>query len=254
MTKKIHRKTGGACPICMMEIAGEGIVLHKTKRQTHRLCLDCCSGYLQPLVADLTSNLRQNIRHKATIVRCTGTNHCALRNQCRCEVDIRDIAIPDGTQLATDIFRITYVLANPAVHICINPNCGELVETAEGTQAAECPTCSARWCCHCLAQPYHDNMSCLEYEAMQSSTETGKLILDKKIKGELKFCPRCRVPTEKVRNSKGEFVGCNKIVCENCKACWCWLCQAVDIDYSHYNSAGSSGCAERLWEGVDTVS
>jgi hypothetical protein len=254
MTKKIHKKTGETCPICMEKIIGEGVTLHKTKRQTHRLCLDCCTGYLRPLVVDLTSNMRQNIRHKATIVRCTGTNHGALRNQCRCGIDIRNIAIPHGTPLATDIFRLTHALADPDIHICINPDCGELVEAVVGTQAIVCPSCSSRWCYHCLTQPYHDGMSCLEHEAIESSTETGKLILDKKRRGDLKFCPQCRVPTEKVRNSKGEFVGCNKIVCGNCRVRWCWLCQAVDVDYSHYNPASSSGCVNRLWEGVDTVS
>ena len=252
MTKKIHRQTAASCPVCMEGIVGEGIVLHKTKRQTHRLCLECGTSYLTPLVAALTRNIGQNIRHKAAIVRCTGTNHGALRNQCSYDIDIRTIVIPSGTQLSTDVFRLTYALENENIHVCVNPECGELVESVPNTNVAACPTCSSRWCHRCLSTPYHEGMSCLEHEAIESNTETGKFLLEKKAKGDLKFCPQCRTPTEKVRNINGEFVGCNKIVCGNCNMRWCWLCQATDVDYSHYDPANPSSCSNRLWEGVDT--
>ena len=76
----------------------------------------------------ITNNIRQNIYHRASTIKCTGT-HCSLmRNQCTVDVDIRTINIPEHTQLYTDIFRILYVLDNQNIYVCINKNCGNIIE------------------------------------------------------------------------------------------------------------------------------
>ncbi len=251
---KIHTKTGNICPVCCDEIEDEGIVLHKTRRQTHKLCVDCGTGYLTPLVAQATENLRQNIRHKASIIKCPGTYHGELRNQCLVEVDLRTIVVSQTSPLYTDIFRISYVLQNLNVYVCPNKKCGDLVETHpdDPISRTTCQSCSYVWCKRCQLSPFHDGMSCLEHEAKHNDTPTGKLILEKKAKGDLEFCPQCRVPTEKVRNKEGKFVACNKIVCSHCRIKWCWLCKAIGIDYDHFNPKSKSRCANKLWEGVYT--
>ena len=253
MTRKIHRRTSGACPVCTEEITKDGILLHKTRRQTHRLCLDCGTAYLTPLLKTLTNNLRQSIHHDCISVRCPGTYNGLVRNRCSCKIDVRSLSVPPATKLATDIFRLAYVLENPDHHICLNSNCGEVVESMSHSAVTECPSCNTTWCHRCLAQPFHEGMSCIEYEASEKNTDLGRFFSEKEAKGELKFCPQCRTPTEKVKNSKGEFVGCNKIACENCGAYWCWLCGALGIDYLHYNAKNPDGCASRLWEGVNVT-
>jgi hypothetical protein len=101
-----------------------------------------------------------------------------------------------------------------------------------------------------MTQPYHDGMSCLEYEAKICKTENGKLMAKMLEKGILKLCPRCKAPTTKIRDKKGNYLGCNKVVCSSCNVKWCWLCGVTDISYSHFNSKGSGSCANRLWEGT----
>jgi hypothetical protein len=248
----IHSKTGSICPVCCDSIEDEGIVLHKTRRQTHRLCINCGISYLTPLIAQATENLRQNIRHKASIVKCPGTYHGKLRNQCHHEIDLRNIVVSDTSPLYTNIFRISYVLQCPNVFVCPERECGDIVETHpdDPVTRTQCQSCTFIWCRQCQLSPYHDDMSCIEYEASQNNTETGKLIWEKKIKGDLKFCPQCRVPTEKVRDTDGKFVACNKIVCTQCQIKWCWICEAKGIDYCHFNEKSKTRCANKLWQGT----
>lgn len=249
---KIHTKTGSICPCCCDDINGDGVILHKTRRQTHILCNDCVNGYLTPLVKQATENLRQNIRHKTSIIKCPGTYYGKMRNRCDHEVDLQHINIQPGSPLYTDIFRVLYVIQNPNVFLCPNKDCGDTVETHPNDPIlhTKCQSCGTIWCRRCQLSPYHNGMSCIEYEASESKTATGKLIWEKKAKGDLKFCPQCRTPTEKVRNADGKFVACNKIVCTICHIKWCWLCNEIGIGYEHFNEKNKTRCSNKLWEGT----
>jgi len=249
---KIHTKSGSICPCCCDKIAGSGIILHKTRRQTHSLCVECGSGYLTPLVKQATENLRQNIRQNVSIIKCPGTYHGTMRNRCDVKINLQNIILSPTSPLYTDIFRIMYVLHNPHVFLCPNKDCGDIVETHPNNPVlrTECQSCNFIWCRGCQLSPYHEGMSCIEYEASESKTPTGKLISEKITKGDIKFCPQCRTPTEKVRNKEGKFVACNKVVCAQCKIKWCWLCQVTGINYGHYNAKNETRCANKLWEGT----
>lgn len=250
---KIHKKTGNTCPVCCEDIK-DGIILHKTRRQTHKLCIDCCNSFLNPFIKQATKNLRQNIRHRISIIKCTGTYHGELRNHCKHELDFRYIELPKNSPLATDIFRISYVLSYPNVYLCPNENCGDVVETDPDSPDLKltCQSCQKIWCRNCQLSPYHEGLSCMEYEAKQNNTSTGKLMWEKIQKGEIKFCPQCRSPVEKVKNNEGKFVGCNKIICTHCKSKWCWFCKEVGIDYDHFNPNSNTRCSNKLWENVAT--
>ena len=105
------------CIICCDIIKKDIIFLHKTRRQIHVLCTECGIGYLTPLIEQATENLRNNIRHKLTIIKCPGTYHGELRNKCRKNIDIKDIFISDKLPLYTSIFRILYTLSNPNLYL-----------------------------------------------------------------------------------------------------------------------------------------
>ena len=60
---KLHAKTGRKC-ICCDEDTTKYVTLHKTRRQTHRLCDACADGYIRPLVKQTTSNIKKKINSK----------------------------------------------------------------------------------------------------------------------------------------------------------------------------------------------
>lgn len=243
---KIHKKTGSVCLICDENIDSKSVLLHKTTRQTHRLCQDCSIGYFKPILQQACNNIRKNIRKGIGNIKCPGSYHCKPRNQCKHMISIHDIIVPDNSPISLDVFRLSYVIDNPCCYLCPEEKCGEIIVIDEQYNGSylQCGACNTNWCCHCLAQPYHTGKSCIEFEATNTNSENGKLILDMKSKGLLKFCPRCRTPICKHN-------GCNKIICTSCAVKWCWLCSSSEIDYDHYNPANVIGCSGKLWEGVD---
>lgn len=249
---KIQNNTRNICQCCCEKIGPLGIILHKTRRQTHSLCGDCGNGYLTPIIHQITENLRRGIRDITLNIKCPGTYHSAMRNRCKTKIDLRNITISQQSSLYTDIFRIVYVVEHPYTFLCPHKRCGDVVETYPGANPRmQCHNCHFTWCRNCQLSPYHEDMSCIEYEITEGETKTGKMLRDNINKGNIKLCPKCRTPTEKVRNNKGEFVACNKIICTQCNIKWCWLCQETDISYDHYNIKNKTRCVNKLWEGTD---
>jgi len=237
--------------ICCDELTQKWVTLHKTRRQNHILCIDCSNGYIKPLINKIKSKMCEKNHPIVYTIQCPGTYKGNARNQCKCNVNIRNILLDNDTDLYTDIFRIIYVLDNPSLRICPNKYCGNIVDTTH--TCAHCTNCNTKWCkwCHCI--PYHDNMNCIEYEVKTSSSDNNTLILDLYNQGKLKFCPQCNASTTKEKDNNGDDVGCNKMYCTGCGITWCWLCSTANIDYTHFNSFGTGSCANRLWEGTNVA-
>lgn len=248
---KIHTKTSMICPICMNNIEGSGIILHKTRRQTHRLCTDCGETYINYKLDEITNNIRHNIKNENNyFLLCPGLSQSCLRNQCRKVIYLKDIIVDPKSKLYTDIFRIIYTLKTPCAFICINKTCNQIIETQEYINPIICSSCDSNFCKYCLRSPYHEGKSCIEIDVDEQKTDNSKLIKQKIIDGKIKYCPLCRVPVEKEHDENGNFLGCNKIYCYSCKATWCWLCETTNIDYSHYNEKNASKCSNKLWKGT----
>jgi hypothetical protein len=243
---KIHQWTSGTCSVCDSELCPEiSVILHKTRRQTHVLCLDCLQGYLASPLRMMIDNLRRNIRKDIQFVRCPGTYRSAAKNQCCHKVDVADLTVPPECKLFTDIFRVSYVLNSPDAHLCPNKDCGNVVDVDPmyNGNRIRCMYCESTWCRQCLVAPYHENKTCLEHEVSEQKSENAKLIWELSQQGKVKFCGSCKAPT--FRTS-----GCNKMRCESCGAKWCWLCGKTGIDYSHFNSGSGETCAGKLWDGT----
>ena len=244
---KIHQKTGSVCLICDEEI-GDGkltVLLHRTRRQTHNLCLPCAVGYLHPILESITRNLRQNIRRNVQYVDCPGAYHSILRNRCQCKVDVTKIVLPSVLSLSTDLFRISHVLRSPNVFLCPDEKCGNAMEVDPNFYELNlhCRECKVTWCRQCLVSPYHDRKTCLEHEVESSSSDNAQYISLMVKKGLIKYCSGCKAPTFRPG-------GCNKMSCDRCKTKWCWLCLKAGIDYEHFNSNGKEKCSGKLWEGT----
>ncbi len=242
---KLHKKTGSTCMICD-EKPDKSIIFHKTRRQTHMMCLDCGIGYLKPIITIATNNVRKNIRVDSGIIRCPGSVKGQTRNMCKHVIELGNLEVPD-CEISIDIFRLIYVIQNDNSYICPESKCGQVVEVDSeyiGNQIVCQGGCMASWCIHCMVSPFHTGKSCIEVEAESMNTENGKMIWELKTKGKLKFCPCCRSPC--IKND-----GCNKMVCASCHKNWCWLCLSPNIDYNHYNSSNVGQCTGKLWQGVD---
>lgn len=242
---KLHFVTKNQCLIC--EDDG-GIILHKTKRQTHVLCVDCAEGYLTPIFKNITNLLAiSNNPEQYLTVKCPGSYRGLKRNKCSHKINIKKLIVPDNSTIATDLVRILFCDVNAGRYIC--RHCFDLVDVGVYyfDNDLHCQSCNTSWCKTCNIQPYHTGFSCLEHEVIMNSTENGKKISELQKKGELKFCPVCKAPTTKEKNKDGKDIGCNKIKCL-CGIYWCFLCKDVNIDYNHYSSGN---CENRLWEGVD---
>lgn len=240
---KIHKKTGNTCLIC--DEKSELITIHKTRRQTHVLCYHCFENYTQPFLNIMFDNLRRNIRRNIQMVKCPGSYHSALRNQCCHKFDITKLVIPEKLNIHTNIFRIKYILECPNTFLCPNKDCGNIVEVDihyPGNNIS-CVICETNWCRQCLISPYHKNKSCLEHELAEQKGDNAKFILDMQAQNKLKLCPCCKSPI--YRDG-----GCNKMACVSCGTKWCWICKKANITYTHFNSDNT--CSGRLWEGVDT--
>ena len=242
--RKIHTQTSGSCMICEEDVKGDVFLFHKTRRQTHKLCKECGVAYLKPILENITDNLRRDIRKDVAKVKCPGSIHSEHRNQCKKVVCLDEITVPSSHELSIDMFRVQYVVNNNTAYLCPEKKCGAITDIdPRFTQPnIRCQACITTWCRRCLVTPYHDGLSCIEYEVKNSNTDNAKFIWKMQREGKLKFCPQCKAPT--LKNS-----GCNKMKCITCHVKWCWLCRRTGIDYSHYN-VNNQGCGNRLWEGV----
>lgn len=249
----IHNKTKRIC-ICCNDTTNYIIILHKTRRQTHGLCIDCAEGYINPVLEKMTINIKHNLRVGSLTIKCPGTYTGQRRNQCNHQIDIKKLLVPNGSSIYTNILRISLVLDNPNLFICQNNSCSDIVERFPGlglSYLMECHSCKTTWCSNCLSQPYHYGLNCVEYNIKTSNDNDSKYLEQLKNDGDLKFCPVCAVSTTKEKNNEGKDVGCNKIVCSSCGTKWCWLCDQTNIDYDHFNSKAKNPCANKLWLGVD---
>ena len=238
---KIHIKTSRNCMICEDGLNGEnGITFHKTRRQTHRLCLECTIQYLKPVLQQICNNLRKNIKIN-TKIKCPGSVHSKLSNHCKYEINIENIKIPD-CEISLNIFRIIYILKTETAYLCPNKSCGQIIAIDKNIKKRmiQCLTCRSTWCCYCFTFPYHHGQSCLEYEIKNTDTKNGKYIQKMNKNGVLKFCPICKTPTIK-------SYGCNKMICYECGIKWCWLCETCINGYEHYNSNNNDRCSGKLW-------
>ena len=258
MSKKIHTKTKNICLICCCLVVNyeEYIYLHKTRRQTHVLCIDCGVSYLTPIINQMIKNLKNGIKDETLFyVKCPGSYNGLLRNHCNHVIEIHDVGIPDHLEIYFSMVYIFYILySKDNIYICLNENCDKLqkIDKNSGNTEFTCESCSYNWCYICNSTPYHKNKTCIEYELEQDNTETGVLLREKIKNGIYKHCPVCKTITEKETNENGNYISCNKIVCSNCNVKWCWICKEKEISYSHYNSMNSnSSCSNKLWEGTE---
>lgn len=242
---KIHKKTGLVCMICDEPNINNNVIFHKTRRQTHSLCMECFINYIKPILKISSNNIRKNIKKNSDIIKCPGAFHSEHRNLCKYKIKLSNLIVPE-CEVSLDIFRITYAMSKDNMYICPEEKCGQVIEIDSQYPGSQliCHECQTSWCRHCLTLPFHTGKSCIELEAENKNTENGKFIWEMTQLGKIKFCPQCHTVCLKEN-------GCNKMICSQCSMKWCWLCLGINIDYDHYNSGKIGVCVGKLWLGVD---
>jgi hypothetical protein len=254
MSKK-HALSSSTCSICSENIL-VGVILHKSRRITHKLCKECFETYIAFELEKILTKVKNNIRQPEIYsIQCCGSYHGEYRNNCKYNLDIFTLfSEVENKDTRYQLYILSNIRDYPSDVLC--PIC-PITKYLKGypkdskNDSVTCLDCNHNWCRKCLTTPYHKGLTCQENQAKEDTTENGKLIWEKKMKGILKFCPTCNTPTEKETDINGNFTGCNKMSCAVCLTRWCWLCNEKNINYDHFTT--SINCANRLWEGVEII-
>lgn len=221
--KKFRLEGSKACAICLENVT-EGVLLHKTQRQTHMLCLNCAESFI---VSQLRENLTQkNYVHTISCCSVFGGNK---RNTCKKILNVTELKIPASIEtIPTLVAKIT-AFTMPGATACLSGICENVVLIPENTDIAICPDCQLTWCHRCKVSPFHVRMTCVQHKFINDSTPETQQMKQLIAEGEIKLCPTCNHGIEKNR-------GCNKVTCSQCKNAMCWLCGAGKIDYNHFDN------------------
>jgi hypothetical protein len=237
----IHTVTKRKCLICQDD-EEDMKILHKTRRQTHSMCLSCLSSYMMDPIEQMIISAKAG-NSVDGLIKCTGSYTGLERNRCKQQVNLLSMEFPDNCSLNNKLkvlMILTTVGKVERLRLCPHEDCIGILFLEElfGDEVM-CPQCHKTICLSCGAFPYHVDKSCTEYEI-----EQGRGLSDLVEKGIIKICPTCKNPTEK----NG---GCNKMHCERCGNTWCWICRQSSIDYDHFKSETGMDCSGLLWEGAD---
>jgi len=225
------------------------IILHKTRRQTHCICEDCLTNYLNHNIENYLeilqgdNNKRKKNDYFFTCLSCPGF----MNKKCNKKIILNEI-IKSDSLFFNSLQRIYFYLFTSTSIFCKNKNCKDIIilENDYHFDEINCFSCKISFCKKCNRIPYHKNKTCLEVELEEKKTENSLYINSLIEKNIMKLCPNCKTPIMKDN-------GCNKMKCQYCHIKWCWLCFETNIDYDHYNNTNSNKkCKGKLWEGVDT--
>lgn len=252
-TKKRHIKrrniTSRSCLVCTSPYDGAfnkdtynekdeetvlSILLHKTRRQTHSLCVECFRHYV---LEELKKNEKERRFH--FFIQCPGNMNGLIRNQCKHEINIisMDKILRTFSDINDQVGRL-YILSNKGSSYCPSKQCGNIVIVPDGTNECECHECSSTWCFLCNISPYHSNLTCGQYRINQDNSTEGQKIKELINEGKIKLCPKCNHGTMKNE-------GCNKITCIVCNSHFCWLCGIGIEGYDHFRTGK---CSDRLFD------
>ena len=230
--KKYRFEGAKECCICLENIT-EGILLHKTQRQTHMLCLNCGEAYI-------LSQLNQNFEQKNYVhtICCSGTFSGNKKNICKKILNVTEMKIPDSIESVHILIAKITAFTMPGATCCLSGVCFNVILVPEGIDIATCDGCNLTWCQKCKVTPYHTKMTCQQHKIINDNSPEAQQIKDMIVKGEMKLCPTCNHGIIKDR-------GCNKVKCTQCNSAMCWLCNKGNIDYPHFSSGP---CSQRLYE------
>ena len=221
-----HFQAGVTCGVCLVDFENDRIVLHKTRRITHEVCLECAEKLV---TTQLFDNLKA--RKFETTIKCCGTfTGNTNRNKCSHLFEVKKLPEILWNSKSVQEFLKPIIEMQRKNHIDC-PQCGYVYyEVSENySSKTTCKKCTKTWCKDCRDIPYHSGIGCGMSKILNMDPALAELI----DQGVYKRCPGCNNACDKID-------GCNHIVC-NCRHNFCWLCgQTMDPSdpYKHFRLPG----------------
>jgi IBR domain len=235
------------------EIGNYKILIHKSNRRSHSLCLDCAINYILDIIKKLDDDIYHN-RKIDNDICCVKYWDDTLNKKnrgthCMYMVNICNIykllpSIPIGILDAKDelmkfnkikefqlydnlhivIWKITEKLlefTQPEVVRCKTRTCYGVMKKYD--EFVRCIDCELIWCLRCNASHYGE--TCKEFTLKTVDHDSKKMFTEELASGNIKLCPGCNQLVQK----NG---GCNHITCGLCKTHFCWLCLWIPDKYA----------------------
>eukprot|EP00092_Neocalanus_flemingeri_P085036 GFUD01106925.1.p1 GENE.GFUD01106925.1~~GFUD01106925.1.p1 ORF type:complete len:694 (-),score=136.18 GFUD01106925.1:148-2229(-) len=220
------------CPLCMNECSPDQFPC--LRNCPHLFCIVCLQQYVRIEIQEGRVNLK-----------CPQCNEILHPN------DIEMLVGEDSSllYLYESLMLRRVLAADPDTRWCPAPNCTFAVVA---TGCASCPKisceregCDFSFCYHCKAE-WHPNQTCDMARAQRQPVRSSSISFsqDSGLGGgsELKGCPRCSVPIEKMDDGS-----CNHITCAVCGLEFCWLCMKEISDLHYLSPSGCTFWGKKPW-------
>lgn len=205
------------CLICMDDYTGENMMGMPCG---HSFCLDCWKGFGQNMLSSGPSCI---------FTKCPqfGCKEAVTEDEV-------EKVMPDSMSKFSSYILQDFVNQSGYSRCCPGPNCHRIAKYKNGlflfgneqASSVTCDTCHTSFCVKCGQEP-HAPLTChlltqfkTKYEEASSNANW--------ILSNTRACPNCKSRIEK--NS-----GCSRMMCQNCKYEFCWLCMGK---WHGYNETG----------------
>jgi len=230
------------------------VILHKSNRKSHSLCLDCAIVLVMTNFEEFDDRLFKGLNVDDFILcyksECDKVQKKDIGIICKQKINIETIhllfpPIPigalEGFDRITKTFRgfdfnkydelpnVIKIISSKFLKIfnslipkrrCIEKDCSGIMILDEVYKyqrwICEKSLCKAELCCECNANHYQ--MTCQEFRRSTILDNETRKILEKEINdGKAKHCPKCNQIVQKDG-------GCNHMTCYLCETHFCWVC------------------------------
>jgi len=209
--------SSSVCCICFDETDSLK-VWYDSEGPCHAACLECFSEYAKGAINERRCPPLQFNPTVGVVLTCPLCSSLSLKNW-NCHIMYL---------LGQDMYN-QFQLVSAEFHMsrqsnkftCPNASCGvqflqdEVSDNSPGSMII-CPECRLAFCQICFGK-YHPGKSCTDY-VTENPQELETILL----KADMKKCPSCHSPAEKIS-------GCNHMTCiaPFCDTEWCWVCGDV---------------------------
>ena len=237
------------------EIGGYKVILHRTNRKTHSLCLDCFILFLSQKFQEIDDKIFKQQKVDKFIdcykLECDKVDKKNKDIACFVKIDLDRIyllapiipiaifkknmefnfieryanfynyaeyvKLPYLIKIITN--RFSKLIDHSEIYKrCIKWNCLGIMRQTTVDYIWKCgfENCQTEWCSQCTAQ--HENKTCIEFKLLISTDLKTYTSLKYNIEqGINKCCPNCKQIIEKQS-------GCNHMICKLCNTHFCWIC------------------------------